>query len=372
MAFKRPSLAEIEARVRNDLFPPEGGAPMRVSLKGLLGKAIAGASHLLHGHIAAMDGAVMPDTSIPENLLRWAKILSVSRKLGGKASGKVAFKGLTGSKIPAGLTLRHALSGLDFTTDVAALIEEGVALVQATATDRGAEANLSAGEPLVVTQTIPGIEEATVGNPGFTGGSEVESLENLQQRYLFKLANPSTGGDDADYVNLALAVQHVTRAWVVPSVAGIGTVGVSVLFDDLDRPGRPLPDRESKEFKAVVDHIKTHCPATARAGLAVFPPKPMWRQVEARLVVGEDQDERLVKKQIEADLRTIFREQAQLAGAKVIGTPERRYSGTIYLSQILNVFAKSGAEDYQVIWPTTNITPKNLHILLLTGVNWVD
>jgi uncharacterized phage protein gp47/JayE len=48
---------------------------------------------------------------------------------------------------------------------------------------------------------------------------------------LLGFQRPAHGGSAADYVEWALAVPGVTRAWCVPNRFGSGTVGVYVMFD---------------------------------------------------------------------------------------------------------------------------------------------
>lgn len=370
MAFKRPRLKEIDSRVWADLSSLAKSGIPKLSLVGLLGKALTGCSHMLHGHIQFNDGAMMPDTRIDRFIYRWAEIMGIARKGGDQAKGIVTIRGAKGVLVPKGTELVHLANGTSYKTVETITILDEPSLARIVCVEIGTKGNLAPGAELYLTATIAGIESAIVEGKGLVGGSDPETLASLQRRYLFKLRNPAVGGDDSDYLNTALENLHVTRAWVFPSFAGSGTVGVSFLFDDLDKPGQPIPDRNGPEYKAVESHIQTHCPASARSGLAIFPPKPLWIKIRAKIMV--DGGSLVEKATIEKRLKRLFREQAQVAGAKVPGTASQTFSGTIYLSRILNIFATSGVSDYKLIWPTGNITPETYQILILTGVDWVE
>lgn len=367
MPFKRPSLKEIEQRVLIDLSVVKPDKEKRVSFKKLLGRAIAGCSHMLHGHISSNDGIILPDTEDETYILKWAKIMGIVRKNGDFARGALVLKSDPGIKIPKGTEFRNPSTDLLYIS-IEDVVTNETTEVKVICQTIGTIGNVEAGTAMQLTVTIPSV--TSILTKEIIGGLDIETHEDLQRRYLFKLANPSSGGDDADYINIALGGKHVTRAYVFPNIFGIGTVGVSFLFDNLNTKTKPIPDISSEQFKNVKKHIIINCPAIARQGLAVFPPKNHKLKIKAKIIA--DKDKVAIKEKIEAGLKELIRFDSHIAGSKIVGTEKDKYSGVIYLSQILNIFAQSGAKDYELYHPKKNVTPSKMAIVTYDGVNWVE
>jgi uncharacterized phage protein gp47/JayE len=63
------------------------------------------------------------------------------------------------------------------------------------------------------------------------GGAE-ETDDELRARVLARIQEPPMGGDASDYVQWALDVPAVTRAWCSPNEQGVGTITVRFMMDD--------------------------------------------------------------------------------------------------------------------------------------------
>ncbi len=109
---------------------------------------------------------------------------------------------------------------------------------------------------------------ATVATGGLIGGADVEQDGAIfnpppgtyRARILFKKRNPPMGGSAADYVIWAQAANsNVTRVYVERLWAGVGTVRVSVLMDNLYANGIP----PSAAIAAIASYIDTVAPAGA-------------------------------------------------------------------------------------------------------------
>ena len=93
---------------------------------------------------------------------------------------------------------------------------------------RLAFANARSGISLGLVNTISGVNSG-VASCDLTGAADIESTDALRTRMLYTYANPPAGGSASDYVEWALQVPGVTRAWCLPNGAGSGTV--VVLYD---------------------------------------------------------------------------------------------------------------------------------------------
>lgn len=102
-------------------------------------------------------------------------------------------------------------------------------IVDVEAVEAGEASRLVANTPLrLVGVSIPGIEEVIVADPGFSGGSDAETKEEIRERYYYAVQNPDTGGTAADYVNWARSVPGVTTAICLRRLRGHDTVDVLV------------------------------------------------------------------------------------------------------------------------------------------------
>jgi len=93
-----------------------------------------------------------------------------------------------------------------------------------------------------VSPGVDGVDSATL-HGDMSGGTDMETDDQLRERILFRIQQPPMGGDANDYVAWALSVPGVTRAWAA-SEMGIGTITVRFMMDDLraDQGGFPNGD----------------------------------------------------------------------------------------------------------------------------------
>jgi uncharacterized phage protein gp47/JayE len=85
----------------------------------------------------------------------------------------------------------------------------------------------------------------------------LETDEELRTRVLLRIREPPMGGDKTDYVEWALRVPGVTRAWCYPLEMGMGTVSVRFMMDHLraDNGGFPTPD-DVDAVRAYLDTVR--------------------------------------------------------------------------------------------------------------------
>ncbi|TKD40591.1 baseplate J/gp47 family protein [Azotobacter chroococcum] len=337
MPFARPSLAEIIDRVVADIgtrLPGVAGAVLRRSLLGIIGRAQAGAAHLLYGYIDWVARQALPDTAEREYLQRWAAIWGITRNAATFAEGSVTFTGTNGAAIPAG-TIVQRQDGVQYATQAAATIAGGSATVAVEASVAGTDGNLAAGTSVFLISPIAGAQSsAAVAAGGITGGDDVESDERLLARLLQRIRNPPQGGAEADYVLWALEVPGVTRVWVYPMQLGAGTV--TVLFVNDDDPVSIIPD--AAEVAEVQAHIDRRRPVTAE----VFVAAPTATPLDMTIAL---------------DPNTASVQQAVLAELQDLLTREAQPGGTILISRLREaVSIAAGEGDNSIITPGANVT----------------
>lgn len=352
MAFSRPSLAEIIDRATNDFTSrlTNGSSVLRRSVIAVWTRVLAGASHLLHGHIDWVSRQVFPDTADEAELLRWASIWGVERTPAEFATGNITFTGANGSIIPAGTELQRS-DGVAYTTDAEAEISGGTATVAVTASEAGEDSNCEEGDDLSLVSPISGVQsDAEVATGGIDGGADEEDVEDLRARLMLRIQNPPQGGTEADFESWALEVAGVTRAWVYPENTGLGTVGVSFVRDN--DSGSIFPS--VGEVADVQEYIDERRPVTIE--VTVFAPTAYPVDFEIELT-GDDTA--AIRSAIEAELEDLLLRE---------GEP----GGTILLSHIREAISiAAGETDHILTDPVADVTAPAGELHTMGTITWV-
>ncbi len=95
MAFQRPTLSEIIARVEGDINArvPDGDSRLRRSLLAVIARIVAGTAHGLYGFLDWLSRQIIADTAEDELLQTHASWWGVERILASPATGDVDLLG---------------------------------------------------------------------------------------------------------------------------------------------------------------------------------------------------------------------------------------------------------------------------------------
>lgn len=259
--FDRPTLTEIRERIRAEVESRLGLGPFppRSNL-GVLSDALAGASHLLHGHLDYVSEQIIPDSADAEHLERWADIWGVSRLTATAATGSATFTGTGTPTIPQGTEIRRE-DGVLYETTAAGALSGGTATIAIAAKLAGLAGNAVTGTQLTLTAPIAGVNAIATASGAIAGGTDAESDDLLRARLLLRIRNVPQGGSGPDYVRWALETPgaSVTRAYAIANHLGLGTVGVPFATDGTN--GTPIPD--GAEVALVQAYLDTLRPLTA-------------------------------------------------------------------------------------------------------------
>ncbi len=348
--FSRPSLQNLLDRAQGDIEAslPGTDASLRRSNLNVLAGLIAGVSHGLHGHMAWLADQVIPDTAEVEYLDRFATLwLDQPRKAAATATGNITFTGTNGTLIPAGTSLIRA-DGVEYTTNADATLSSGTVTAAVTAVEAGAAGNAIAGVAVTLTTPIAGVTStASVASGGLTAGSDTESDDDLRARLLARIKEAPHGGASGDYVNWALEVAGVTRAWVYPQELGIGTVTVRFVRDD---DASIIPD--AGEVTAVQDYIDARRPVTAQ--LTVVAPIA----VPLDFTIAVTPNTAAVKAAVQAELTDLLRREAEPGG-------------TILLSHIREAISiAAGETNYTMTGHAADVTHTTGQMATMGTITW--
>ena len=179
----------------------------------------------------------------------------VTRKQETYASGTVKLIGKAKSKLPSGSKVSTTL-GFIYTTQADCTInDDGVGYVNIIADGIGSKYNVDVGEINLLPVKYEGIYSVT-NEEKIDNGYDEESDEELYNRYLLKVQNPATSGNENDYLQWALEVSGVGFAKVYPLWNGNGTL--KVVIADSNRQGA-----DSELVEKVKEYIETQRPIGA-------------------------------------------------------------------------------------------------------------
>jgi uncharacterized phage protein gp47/JayE len=237
MPFSRPTLTQLRNAAAQQLNAelPGADALLRFSNLRVIGDINAALACMLYNYLDWIALQCTPFTATDEYLEAWGALKGVTRKPCAQSSGSIAFTGTDGKVIALGASILRS-DGLAYTATDAAKVAGGSVTVTATAVPdpqglTGANGDCVAGTQFTLANAIAGIDSTGAAVTAFTGGADIESNDDYRNRVLLIYQNPPQGGDATDYVEWALTVPGVTRAWCAGNGYGPGTVVVWFMMD---------------------------------------------------------------------------------------------------------------------------------------------
>lgn len=358
MPFTRPTLPQLRDRVESD-FADKFSLPqvLRRSFLGVSAKAIAGLAHTLFGYLDFISRQVFPDQAEQEFLERWATIWGISRTAATFAEFTITHTGTNGGVIPIGTIIQRS-DGVQYTATTSGIITAGEAVVTYRANVAGSDANPQVADILSLSSPITDVDSNGEVTAIVTEGDDQETDDTLRTRLLNRIQQPPAGGTAQDYINEALSVAGVTRAWVFPLNRGAGTVDVSFVEDNED-PIIPSAPKVA-EVQAAIDAFK---PVTADC--QVFAPVAVPLDITMQLEPNTAEVQAAVTAQLE-DM--IFRD-AEVAGSYRDAATTN--DGTILISRINEAISiATGEEDHLVTVPAGDFTVSNGEIVTLGTITF--
>ena len=349
MAFRRPSLPELLARVDQDLLSrlPGAQAALATRLTKALATSQAGVTHGLYGYLQWLERQLFPETCDDE--LLHLHSAGVPRRQAAKATGEVTFEGSDDAVIVTGTRLQ--LDGQEYETTEEAVIAAGTAAATVEALEAGLAGDQDAGAELRLVSPLPGVSAAAVVvAEGLRGGADLETHSSWRDRILLRRARVPRGGAEGDWEGWALEVPGVTRAWEDPLGMGPGSVVLRIMADDAS--DGPLPSQQ------LLDAVLAYIEERKNVQAQVYVVAPDTQAFAPELIVTPDTEEvRGAAAQALADL--VERE----------GEP----GGTLLISRIRAAISLApGVEDYDLQSPTADVTHATGVLPIWGGVTWVQ
>ncbi len=351
MPFNRPTLQALIDRATSDIATrlPGADALLRRSNLYVLARVHSGAMHELYGELDWLSRQILPDSCDDATLLRWAQVfLPVPQKAASFATGQVTLTGSNGAMLAANTVLQRA-DGATYTVDTATVVSAGSVTVNVTAVTAGAAANALAGVQLSLVSPVAGIAAAAVVAAAAIGnGYDIEAVASVRARLLARLRQSPQGGTANDYVNWALEVAGVTRAWCIPGITGARSVGVCFVTDGA--PGGMIPTPAT--VAAVQAHIDSVRPVTVLA--TAFAPLPAVLNFTLKLTPTTPDTQAAVQ-----------------AGLADLISREASPGGILLLSHIAQaILSAPGVTDYVLTAPAANVVSAVGTIPVMGVITW--
>lgn len=243
MPYPRPALSDLRAQVAADITAglKTVDGLLRFSNLGILGTSLAGLSHQHYGFLAWIAKQATPYTASDEYLEAWAALKDVFRIPAQAARRQATWLGAPGTVLPQGASVTRS-DGVEYTTTAPAVVSgAGTVAVEVVATVPGAAGNIEVGATMTLASAVTGIQSTGAVTALVAKGVDIEQDDALRTRMLAAYQAPARGGATPDYLLWALSVPGVTRAWVAPMGAGPGTVVIYTMLDVVNSASNGFP-----------------------------------------------------------------------------------------------------------------------------------
>lgn len=249
MPYSRPQLTDLRNQVLQDINSAQISNSSGTLLVALLQKAVlrvvayaqAGLSYEHYGYLDWISKQAIPWTAEDEFLEGWAALRGVYRQPAAKTTGSATWTvSSSGLSVPSGAALTRA-DGAQFVTTAASTTSGSSTTAPIQALIAGAAGNFDANTIFALANPIAGIQANSTASSQTTAGADQEADDSLRTRMLTVYAAPPQGGDRQDYIEWALAVPGVTRAWISPNGMGAGTVNLFFMMDNAEAAHSGFP-----------------------------------------------------------------------------------------------------------------------------------
>ena len=205
----------------------------------------------------------------------------ISRKQGTKAVGEVIFTGENGTLISNGTVL--FVDDLYFVVLNDATITENQTELVVEALEVGKQYNLLANTKLTLTEPINGVNDIYVKS-NFENGTDIESDEDLRERFFTTIKKSYTSGNVAHYEMWTLEVDGTGACKVYPLKNGNGTVEIVITNSD-------MLGASSELIESVKANIEEKRPIGASVTVVSATEKAINVSATIRLIKGYDIEE---------------------------------------------------------------------------------
>lgn len=297
----KESYTEVLQRMQQSFLKEAGYAADDASDIGIRLKVLAGEVYSLRVALDWLKRQTYATTAEGEALELRALEKGITRRAAQQAAGSLTFvreEPLWYSvPIPKGTVCTAPDNGERFiTTEDAVLpVQKLRVTVPAQAEQGGAGGNTAVGVVTVLVTPPAGITQV-INETAFTGGTDMETDEELRARLLERAQNPSNGVNAAFYEDKALNISGVFSAKAIPKYNGAGSVG---LF--LGSAGAPASKEAVQAVREALEPLREF-----NVQLNVEPAEEQKLALEVTVVCARGDDVNQIKTAVTKEIQTHF------------------------------------------------------------------
>lgn len=356
MPYQAPTLSTLIARNQADIESRLPGTYARTafSVAQAIAYANAGNAAGLHEHLAWTSRQVVPHLADDDKLLEHCEFWGVWRKPATYAEGTLTVTATASAFIPSGTRWQRP-DGEVFESTSDSYLSVGHNTLTVKAMTEGRMGNTEANVPFSLVSPVVNVQPDGLSQ-AISGGAELETIDSLRSRLLFRVQHPPSGGNQYDYERWALEVPGVTRAWCIPRYRGHGSVGVMFVFDE-----EPNIFPSESDLARVKDYLTGHVNPitnqiegkTTGAELIVMSPKANIVALNVRISPNTEEVRQSVKASVKRYLDSL--------------AP----GGLAYLSELRAAISNAPGEvDNTLYSPTSDIQASENEIFILGDIVW--
>lgn len=244
MPLTIPTVAEIRDQIISDV---EGSIGQSVPLLPrafvrVLAAALAGVQALCYRYGRWAVRQIFAATADEEALVARGAQYGLTPSPAVAAVLTAQATGTDGTTIPAGTLWIGDENSLVYSQNEAVEIAGGTAAITVRCLTAGDEGNLAAGQTLTISTPIAGVDSAASVTGTTTTGEDAESVESFRAEVQERERHKPQGGAPADYVQWALEVPGIVKAFAHRITAGYATVYPMIALS-----GDRIPDEAKRE-----------------------------------------------------------------------------------------------------------------------------
>jgi uncharacterized phage protein gp47/JayE len=380
MAFARPAFQDLYQQALTDIQSQSGTTSfLRRAVLPAVAWALAGLAWLHYGYLDYISLQSVPFTATDEYLYGWGALKGVTPKAASAASGTATFTGANGATISAGQIVVRG-DNVNYTVTTGGTIVSNTVTVSIAALVAGAAGNANVGISLTLSSPASGVNAGGLAASALAGGADAELDPDYKTRMLAVYASPPQGGSQVDYMDWALAVPGVTRAWVAPNNAGAGTVTVYTMWDNAEASYAGFPQGTNGGATAET-RISAATGDQLAVANAIFPVQPVTPVVYSLAptaypvnftIADLDPPTNAIKAAISVALAGVFRRSAAPGGTLYPIALTNAPNGKMYPEQFYAAIgAVSGIRRFTLTSPSASITAGAGAIPSLGVVNYI-
>jgi len=362
--YARQTLTQLIQATTADVAAALPGADplLRRAVLTVLSRVLAGQHHEQYGYLDWISKQAVPVTAVAEALYAWAALRGLTPVAAQAGSFTVQSTGNNpNTSVAPGASLLRS-DGVTYASAIGGIVDvNGNITLSITAALPGSTSNLLVGASVSLTSPSSGVNSKFAVTAVIANGTDLETDDSLKTRTLGAFANPVQGGDLSDYVQWALAVPGVTRAWTADSLAGTGTVTVYFMMDDVRSYQFGLPagvnGASSNEIRGVTatgdQLVVANTLYTKRAATAlVYACAPVGNPLA--ITLQEVPNDTTIRGNISAALAGLCIRLASPGGAWL--QPTQTHGGILRLSDIQDAIAAvPNLDHFLIVSPTADV-----------------